>query len=51
VAVAAAAGVVVGLLRRLTRLPEDVPGLFADLQTGHVDPGLFRAWRSCRRCR
>jgi H+/Cl- antiporter ClcA len=44
VAVAAAAGAVVGLLRRLTRLPQDVPGLFADLQTGHVDakmvPGI-----------
>ena len=40
VAVAAAAGAVVGLLRRLTRLPQEVPGLVADLQTGHVDPGL-----------
>ena len=40
VAVAAAAGAVVGLLRRLTRLPEEVPGLFADLQTEHVDPRL-----------
>ena len=40
VAVAAAAGAVVGLLRRLTRLPQKVPGLFADLQTEHVDPGL-----------
>ena len=40
VAVAAAAGAVVGLLRRLTRLPQEVPGLFADLHTGHVDPGL-----------
>ncbi len=40
VAVAAAAGVAVGLLRRLTRLPEQVPGLFEDLQTEHVDPGL-----------
>ncbi len=39
-AVAAAAGAVVGLLRRLTRLPQEVPGLFADLQTEHVDPGL-----------
>ena len=39
-AVTAAAGVVVGLLRRLTRLPEEVPGLFADLQSGHVDPRL-----------
>jgi H+/Cl- antiporter ClcA len=40
VAVAAAAGAVVGLLRRMTRLPQEVPGLFADLQTQHVDPGL-----------
>ena len=40
VAVAAAAGAVVGLLRRLTRLPQEVPGLFADLQTGRVEPGL-----------
>ena len=40
VAVAAAAGAVVGLLRRLTRLPEEVPGLFEDLKTEHVDPGL-----------
>jgi H+/Cl- antiporter ClcA len=40
VAVTAAAGAVVGLLRRLTRLPQEVPGLFADLQTEHVNPGL-----------
>ena len=40
VAVAAAAGVAVGLLRRLTRLPWETPGLFDDLQTGHVDTGL-----------
>ena len=40
VAVAAAAGVVAGLLRRLTRLPQEVPGLFEDLKTEHVDPGL-----------
>lgn len=40
VAVTAAAGLVVGLLRRLTRLPEAVPGLFEDLQAEHVDPGL-----------
>ncbi len=40
VAIAAAAGAVVGLLRRLTRLPQEVPGLFEDLQTEHVDPGL-----------
>jgi H+/Cl- antiporter ClcA len=40
VAVAAAAGVAVGLLRRLTRLPWKTPGLFEDLQTCHVEPGL-----------
>jgi H+/Cl- antiporter ClcA len=40
VAVTAAAGVVVGLLRRLTRLPEEVPGLFDDLRAGQVDTGL-----------
>src|SRR5512132_3738227 len=40
VAVAAAAGAVVGLLRRLSRLPQNVPGLFEDLQTEHVNPGL-----------
>jgi chloride channel protein, CIC family len=41
VAVTGAAGVVVGLLRRLARLPEDVPGLFDDMRAGHVDPGLI----------
>ncbi|WP_037041142.1 chloride channel protein [Pseudonocardia halophobica] len=40
VAVAAAAGVAVGLVRRLTRLPWRTPGLFEDLQTEHVDPRL-----------
>ena len=40
VAVAAAAGAGVGLLRRLTRLPQEIPGLFADLQTGRVDTGM-----------
>ncbi|MGZ5983084.1 MAG: chloride channel protein, partial [Isosphaeraceae bacterium] len=40
VAVAAAAGVAVGLVRRLTRLPWEVPGLFAELAAEHVDPGL-----------
>jgi len=39
VAVAAAAGVAVGLVRRLTRLPWKTPGLFEDLQTEHVHPG------------
>ena len=40
VAVAAAAGVAVGLLRRLTRLPWETPGLFDDLKTGHVETRL-----------
>jgi H+/Cl- antiporter ClcA len=43
VAITAAAGAVVGLLRRLTRLPQDIPGLFADLQTGEVDTRLVPA--------
>ena len=42
VAVTAAAGVVVGLMRRLTHLPKEVPGLFDDLRAEHVDPGLVR---------
>ncbi len=49
--VAAAAGVVVGPLRGLTRLPEQVPGLFDDLKTEHVDPALVAGSRPCRRCR
>ena len=40
IAVTAAAGVVVGLVRRLTRLPEHTPGLIADLQEGRVEPRL-----------
>jgi H+/Cl- antiporter ClcA len=40
VAVTAAAGVAVGLLRRLTRLPDEIPGLIADLSEQHVDPRL-----------
>jgi H+/Cl- antiporter ClcA len=40
VAVTAAAGAAVGLVRRLTRLPWKTPGLIEDLQTDHVDPGL-----------
>ena len=40
VAVTAGAGIVVGLLRRLTRLPEDVPGFFDDVRAGRVDPRL-----------
>src|SRR5215831_11454732 len=40
VAVAAASGVAVGLVRRLTRLPWKTPGLFEDLQTELVDVKL-----------
>src|SRR3954451_11614711 len=40
VAIAAAAGVAVGLVRRLTRLPWRTPGLFDDLQSERVDTGL-----------
>jgi H+/Cl- antiporter ClcA len=40
VAVTAAAGVVVGLVRRLTRLPWKTPGLFEDLKTELVDVKL-----------
>jgi H+/Cl- antiporter ClcA len=40
VAVTGAAGVGVGLLRRLTHLPEHTPGLIADLNDQHVDPRL-----------
>src|SRR5512133_2647430 len=40
VAVTAAAGVVLGLLRRLTRLPEQIPGLLDDRKSEHVDTGL-----------
>ncbi|MGH7642487.1 MAG: hypothetical protein ACRENX_05640 [Candidatus Dormibacteria bacterium] len=40
VAVTAAAGVIVGLLRWLTRLPVEVPGLFDDLRAQRVDTGL-----------
>ncbi|MEV4534680.1 chloride channel protein [Asanoa sp. NPDC049518] len=39
-AVGAAAGAAVGLARRLTGLPWKTPGLFADLQTEHVDARL-----------
>jgi hypothetical protein len=40
VAVTAAAGVVVGVVRRLTHLPEKTPGLIADLVDEHVDARL-----------
>ena len=40
IAVTAGAGVAVGLLRRLTRLPETIPSLIADLKEQHVDANL-----------
>jgi H+/Cl- antiporter ClcA len=40
VAATAGAGVVVGFLRRLMRLPEQIPGLIDDLKAGHVEPRL-----------
>ena len=40
VAVGAAAGIGVGLVRRLTSLPWQTPGLFDDLQTQEVDTAL-----------
>ena len=40
IAVTAAAGVVVGVLRRLTRLPDQIPGLIEDLKDEHVNPVL-----------
>jgi H+/Cl- antiporter ClcA len=42
VAIGAAAGLGVGLARRLTSLPWTTPGLFDDLQTGKVDTTLVR---------
>jgi H+/Cl- antiporter ClcA len=40
VAVTAGAGVVVGLLRIVTKLPPRVPGLIANIQSEHVDAAL-----------
>lgn len=40
VAVAAAAGLVVGVLRRLFAMPAKTPGLIEDLQTEHIDTKL-----------
>ena len=44
VVVTASAGVVVGLVRRLTKLPARIPSLIEDLEHGHVDlrsvPGI-----------
>jgi hypothetical protein len=41
VAVTIGAGAVVAFLRRLSRLPDQTPGLIDDLQSGHVEPGLI----------
>ena len=38
IAVTAGAGVLVGVLHRVTHLPDQTPGLIADLQDEHVDP-------------
>ena len=38
VAITAAAGVGVGLLRHVTRVPEQIPGLLADLKEEQVNP-------------
>ena len=38
IAVTAGAGVLVGLVRRLSHLPDQTSGLIADLQDEHVDP-------------
>lgn len=40
VAVTAGAGLVVGVLHRLMRLPDRTPGVIQDLQSGHADPAL-----------
>jgi H+/Cl- antiporter ClcA len=40
VAVTAGAGVMVGVLRSLTKLPARIPGLIADIEGAHVEPGL-----------
>lgn len=37
VAVAAGAGLIVGLLRRWLRMPDEIPGLIEDLQQEHID--------------
>lgn len=40
IAVTTAAGVAVGVLHRVTRLPDQTPGLIADLQDEYVEPRL-----------
>jgi H+/Cl- antiporter ClcA len=43
VAVTAAAGLVVGLLHRFLHVPEDTPGIIAEIKTGEVDAKLVPA--------
>jgi H+/Cl- antiporter ClcA len=43
VAVTAAAGLIVGLLHRLLRVPEQTPGIIAEINTGQVDARLVPA--------
>jgi H+/Cl- antiporter ClcA len=43
VAVTAGAGLVVGLLHRLLRVPEQTPGIIAEIKTGQVDAPLVPA--------
>ena len=43
VAVTAAAGLIVGLLHRLLRVPEQTPGIIAEIKTGQVDARLVPA--------
>ena len=51
VGVTAAAGVAVGILRRLTHLPAKIPSLIEDLEHAYVDPRVVpESWPS-RRCR
>lgn len=40
VAVAAMAGLVVGILRRIFKMPPQTPGIIDDLKTGKVDPAM-----------
>ena len=47
VAVTVGAGVVVGLLRSVTKLPAKIPGLIADIESADVDMWLVPgSWRS-----
>src|SRR3974390_821753 len=43
VAVTAGAGLVVGLLHRMLKVPEETPGIIAEIKTGEVDRQLVPA--------